>query len=274
MRFALLSLIMISLSAFANAALIAYDGFESYSAGSELGGGSGGNDWSGNWQSTDPHVTSQGFILTDPTGNINGGSQSARLQPTVDLGDTASFMSRGFTATTGSDVYVSFLIRNAGGVDSGDFYNFQVSDGATGNSSSALGVGIRNANGNPFFARAGSSSNATTNSSTSAALDTTFLIVARFSMNGGSTYQRTDLYINPTGPSDPGTADATATFNTGLTQLSLLSVRNFSPEALDTLYIDELRVGTTFADVIPEPSAALLAAFGALGILLLMRRRC
>jgi hypothetical protein len=257
------------------AALIAYEDFEGYAAGSNLDGASLGATWAGDWTTFGGHTTVQTTTLVDPTGNVSAGLQAARLQPTANLADVPDFMVRPF-ASTSDTVYLGFLIRNGGGIDNADFLNFQVSDGATGNTTSALGVGIRNNPGNPFFARVGDSGSgsSTTNSSTNATVDTTFLLVAKFSKDGGSsTYNRTDLFINPLDANEPVTADATASSGvTGLSSLSLFSVRNFQPEAGDTVFIDELRIGTSFADVVPEPSHAVLLLLGG-GALLLRRRR-
>lgn len=263
------------LAATAPAAIIAHDGFEGYTSGSNLNGGSLGNGWTGNWFADGNHTTLQTTIMVDPNGNVATGSQAAQLQATANLSDVANHMSRPFAAQTGT-VYVAFLIRNVSGVGSDDFYNFQVSDGATGNNSAMLGIGIRNAANNPFFARVGSSSNSTTNASTNATQGTDFLLVGKFWKDGSINYNRADLFINPVDFTEPGTADASATFGgTGINTLSLFSVRNFQPESGDTVLIDELRIATTFEDAlgglpIPEPGVALL---GALGSLLLLRRR-
>jgi len=267
---------LVAWAATSQAAIIAYDGFENYTSGSNLNGGSLGDNWSGNWTTVGNHTTVQTTTLVDPNGNVSAGSQAARLQATANLTDEGNFINRGFSAQTGT-VYVSFLIRNVSGVDNGDFYNFQVSNGATGNTANALGVGIRNATDNPFFARVGGSGNVTSNASTNATQGQDFLIVAKFWKDGSSSYNRTDLFLNPVDFTEPGTADATAVWGgTGIDTLSLFSVRNFQPESGDTVIIDELRIATTFEDAlgglpVPEPSAALLGAFGSL--ILLRRRR-
>ena len=257
-----------------DAAPIAYDGFDSYTAGNTLYGENDGSGFTGAWTGTATagDITAQPKSLADTNALVDGGAQALRFLAPVNRADQGNFLSRALPDTTGT-LYMSLLVRNEGGLDSGDFINFMVSDGATGNSSNALGVGIRNAGGNPFFARAGSSSNATTNASTGATLDTTFLLVAKFSKDGSTNYNRTDLYINPTSTTEPGTTDATAVFGgTGIDTLSLFNIRHFTPEAGDTLFIDELRFATTFADaLVPEPGSLALLGLGALT--LLRRRR-
>ncbi len=95
----------------------------------------------------------------------------------------------------------------------------------------------------------------------------------------GYTNPTISLYLNPMDlTSQPDTA--TATFSggntndgTNLTALSLLSIKAGATNARSFGYIDEVRFGTTWADVvppIPEPTPALL---GGIGLLLALPRR-
>ncbi len=240
----------------AEAIVLASDDFESYAPGSDLNGGSGGFGFAGNWAATGAsgggHTTVAAATLMDPNAVSNGGSQAARLAPTTNLGDIGNFLNRPLPTTSLDTVYMSFLIRPESGVENNEFYNFQASDGATGNSSNALGVGIRNNPGNPFFARVGSSGNSTVNSSTNATLGDDFLLVARFSKTGMSTtYNQTALFINPVDGNEPVVPDAVANHGApNISDLSLFSVRNFNPDAGDVVWIDNLRFADTFADAV------------------------
>ena len=265
----------------AHAVTLGADDFESYIAGSNLHGGAGGTDWSGPWAAhqgaTTSHTTVQTKTLVDPNGNVSGGTQAARFQPTSNLGDIGSFLSRPFASTTDT-VYVGMLLR-AEVMDNGDFIIFQVSNGATGNTTATMGFGLRNQTNNPLFARVGSSgSGQTTNSSTNATANTDFLLVAKFSKDGSANYNRTDLYINPS-LTEPAVADATAISGvTGINTLSLFNIRHFNPESGDRIFIDSLNISTTYAEalgiadnVIPEPATCVLGLLGA--TLLVARRR-
>ena len=131
-----------------------------------------------------------------------------------------------------------------------------------------------------MFARVGSSGSGQT---TNATANTDFLLVANFSKDGSANYNRTDLFIDPPDFTEPGIADATAiSAVTGLSSLSLFSVRNFNPEAGDTVFIDSLRLATTFADAlggapiaVPEASTftLLFASLLSLGFVGWRRRR-
>ncbi|MGE9267861.1 MAG: hypothetical protein ACQKBY_07170, partial [Verrucomicrobiales bacterium] len=75
-----------------------------------------------------------------------------------------------------------------------------------------------------------------------------------------------------------GTADAVDFAPMSTPTISYFTTRGFNLEnggSTDDRYImDELRIGTTFADVVPvpEPSAALLTAFSALALCRRSRR--
>lgn len=250
----------------------AYEGFETYSPGSNLNGLSGGAGWTSAWASTGSSVAIESVMLDDPAANVDGGAQAAHIQPAANVTDTSGFISRTFGAMTG-DVYLGLLIR-VSSFDDGDFLQIQLSDGAIGNDSNTLSVGIQQASGNPFFARVGTSGNSSVNSSTQAADDTDFLLVAKFSKDGSGQYAHTDLYINPTDPfHEPLVANASASSSApSITQLTRLSARLFSIETDDVIRLDEIRISSNFSGALGIPEPASIGLLGA-GMLMLMRRR-
>jgi hypothetical protein len=110
---------------------------------------------------------------------------------------------------------------------------------------------------------------ATQTFSTGAGAETVFVVLKYTfdSVNGDSA----SLFINPTpGGAEPA-AQLTVSAGTALTLNSGIQsffVRNNSVEP-DTLLIDELRIGDTWADVtpVPEPSTALLGVCGLMALL-------
>ena len=84
------------------------------------------------------------------------------------------------------------------------------------------------------------------------------------------TYQ---LYINPTlGETAPAMANATATYADTDTLNTLRYVVHSTLVAGDPS-IDEIRVGTTFADVVGVPEPATIGLAATAGLLALRRRR-
>ncbi|MCX7848062.1 MAG: LamG domain-containing protein [bacterium] len=87
-------------------------------------------------------------------------------------------------------------------------------------------------------------------------LDTTYLMVVR--MNFAASSDTIDLYVNPSdlGGTPPATPSASIT----LSDFYWRSIRWYPGAAPNTGYLDEIRVGESFADVtpmIPEPGVAV-----------------
>ena len=244
----------------AHAAPIAFESFETYAAGADLNGNNNGVGWTAPWTADAGHVTVQLKTL-----QVGGQTRAVRIQPTAAIGNDDSILSRAFPDTPGT-LYLSLLLR-VESFENDDFVQLQVSDGAVGDNSATLSFGVRNQTGNPFFARVGTSAN-TTNAAVGAADDTDYFLVAKFSRDGSVTFNRVDLFLNPTSPVE---ADHTpiairSTPSTGLNELSLFNVRVNSLEADDRIFLDNLRIGTTFADVVPAqsevPEPGTLALWG------------
>ena len=246
---------------------LVYDGFESYSAPTQLVTLNGGSGWSGAW-SGNTSVNTSTQQLDDPNAQIDGGNRSALIGGVNDN----TLLSRSFTTAYTSTVYMSMLVRVEN--YSNDFIIFQLTDGATGDNTQALSFGIRNTGSNNFFTRSGSSgSGQSTNSATTASVATDYFLVGVFTQNAGQ-FETVQLYVNPTDPTlATETANATATSGSpNMTQLSMFTVRTAVFEGDESVFFDELRISDNLSEVfnIPEPSSALL---GGLGALLLLRRR-
>ncbi len=262
----------------ARAALIAYDGFESYSAGSALAGGSAGNGstgpngeigWTGNWATTPP---AGGAVTVQSAAVVGGGSRAAELDDTANSINVAN---RTFTPQTGSTVYFSVLFDVVGGLNADDFVHFYLGNSTTSNNNSG-GFGLVDTGNTKLSAREGTTNGGTTttggSSATDAVVGTTYLLVGKLSKVSSTNYNRIDLFINPVGLTEPGTPDAfQAGVDTTISTVSVFSVRGFNLDAGDKYQFDEVKVGTTFVDVVPEPATAGLLTVAA--VTLLARRR-
>ena len=291
----------------ASAALLAYEGFSS--AGYDLGAGATSADYPTDHLAGQGSGTGSGFTsawVQDPTLNsrtnlywhADGGTASAGSYTRAD-GGQGTYSTLATTAgqatyqtdagatgrvsyqrnfTTGSNapatLYVSTLITfdGSGGVSLG----FQSSNG-TDNRPFQFGV---NQAGNFFASGYANGSDPGVTSATAYSAGTYF-VVAGF-QNDGSTNDSISLWINPA-LTGLGTADlvldgasAGASTNFYVSQNGGFSVQGVvldfksSGASAGSTSVDEIRIGTTLADVgvIPEPSSALLliAATGLLGI--------
>jgi len=234
------------------AAELASDAFD-YTDGDALNSQAGGSSWTGPWFA-ESNVTIQGGTVT-----IAGA-------------DFMHLMSRPF-ASTSDTLYVGMRLRTAAWDD--DFMQLQVSNGATGNDAATMTVGLDGRNALGFYARIGTSGQGSSFSTGATFADATdYLLVGKFSKEGGANYNRVDFFVNPAGLTEPATPDATRDgIDSTLSELSLFTVRTALMEGTETIFIDNLRVATSFAAAVPEPSSLLLAAVAVTGLLGRRRQR-
>lgn len=268
----------LALGSASHATLIAYDGFEGYTSDAALQGNSGGSGWATNWASLSSVVAvSPSTPLTYTSGaiSLSGGTRSAQVSTT---GTTDNVASRSFTAQTGT-VYFSFLFRIEAGAGADDFIQFSLNNDTDILNSGSIGDLSNVSGANTFSARIGGvSGGASAQSTTPAVGATTFFLVGKISKTSGGNYNRMSLFVNPTALTEPGVASASQSADAGFESLSFFTVRASNLESTDQYRFDELRIGTTWADVvtapIPEPSAwAPLAGAAALSAAFLRRRR-
>lgn len=260
------------------ATLLAYDGFEDYSTAGGWTGMSatnGGTGWSGNWTGG----TADTFPSADRTVSYSSGSVAVDGGGTTLFRDDVGTPTLQRSWTTGVDltnaanaVYVSFLWQtlSADGATytgSGTDSFFQVTVGEV-SVPTTYGVYNRGNENHTWRARYANSS---TSSGVAIAADTTYFVVFKLDRTGAS------VWINPTSATEV-TADAvkTGTALTGTNWDGVNTIILRSAVAAANYNIDELRVGTTFADVvpvIPEMSTFAVAMGGSALLAAAWRRR-
>lgn len=252
-----------------------------YTAGSPLQGlGSATDGWTNTWTALSGNVianTNLEYSNGDGSIHVGGDSLSLRLTNT----DSTSSASRPFNQISGgTTTYFSLLFRAETTPTGDNFIHFMLNNDTL-NANSA-GIGDLTTTGNTFGSRVGNSNGGdTTGSATLYQINTTYLLVGKVEdTNANSIPDKVTLWVNPTTyiEASPGTTwtavdtggDATAAFN----QMSFFTFRTLglasSPNP-DFYYIDELRIGQSFADVVPEPGTLALIALA--GPALLVRRR-
>ncbi len=198
---------------------------------------------------------------------------------------TSARFNLGTTITSGT-VYYSFLFNvvDATAMSSSGVFWFGFNNASGTQTTTPTTVGTRvitKANGSGFQIGLDKSSGSTPSfvfDPTVYNLNSTILIVGSYTFNTGTTLDDvSQLWLNPTslGGADPGGAlSSVAGTDLGAIASVVLFERNAAePKAAD---FDELRVGTSFADVtpttIPEPGFASLGVAGAMAFLGLRRR--
>ncbi len=243
---AMVTVIALISSPQAHAALSAYEPFN-YTIGSQIntqtGGGSFG--FSGAWSggsagSTVGSGSLPGYNTTGNRANMNANSLTTPLSRTLSS-------SLGISAGT---TYFSFVLRPQASVGT------KSAELRLNGSAASAGFGLNSNSGAYLIDQVGT---AQTASSTTATVNTPVLLVLKAVFGAGSASDTFSLFINPGVGSAEGVANATRSFNVGtVTALSIAGNLGFS--------VDEIKVGTTYADVVPEP--ATNAAIGAVGLVI------
>jgi len=258
-----------------NAAVLAAESF-TYATGSGLNGLNGGTGWAGAWSNADGDVTlaNTNASLAYPA-STNLTSSGGRLQlGTADTSATATrLLSTGMSLSPNGNNFYSSALINISAIGQSAIVQFQDNSGnirwnyginAAGNFT--VGVAPENAGQNAIIAN------------TVAELGTTYLVVARIRTNTAAGNDEVFLKIfDPSDavsmPLDDSGWDASANGNSGVTLTRTNLV--FGNAGGQALQFDELRIGTTFADVagVPEPARAMMLAIAALGLMLPRHRR-
>jgi len=241
----------------ARAALTVYDSF-SYGPGPVAGQNGGFTGFAGGYTGagnvTEPGLTYPGVYSTGnkfTTAGSNGGAFRTLLDP--------------IDPNNGGTIFVGFLISLAQ-VEPADYGGISFFSGGTSTEELFLGrpslqnYGYRapGAIGNDDIGGGPAPSTATT------------LLVYRLTFTAAG--DRIDAYYNPDPRAPlPATPGNTSDIPDSAFPAAFTSIRLQSGTQARSFNFDEFRIGTTFADVVPEPSAAgLLAAAAAAG---LRRRR-
>ncbi len=269
------------------AALLAVDQFNGYSAAALNGQGPAATGFTGNW-SGDANISATASGLTAVSGGYAAAGGSASSS-----GATTTFRSFDTPVTTAlgtaSDVWFSVLLRtnHTGGTNT-----FQLI--SSGDPDIIGGIGQR-LNGVQIKAQdaAASTSGATqlngggttvlgtgeafTQNDTGTGLwaaNTTYLLVGHISIDRAGTNPETLQFwkltdasaFNPASPFLTVSHDILNTTFTGFTGV------RFQGNQAGNIY-DEIRVGTGFADVVPEPSTGLFGLVAGLGLMIRRRSR-
>ncbi|MBN2022771.1 MAG: hypothetical protein JW809_08235 [Pirellulales bacterium] len=289
---ALVAVQLLSATAPATAELIAADDFESYSLGSILDQGTVGGGWASAWSGRGS--TKSGYVpLRDVSAGVMAGfGQSLEVGfssiTTSGAPTNHNIVQRTFDAQTG-DVYVGFAVKTTGmdtaGV--GDFvqlfFNNTVDTSNTSSSkdsslSGAIDFGpAPDGSEGAYIVRKGGDYQTPT--SFLHPNDEIHRVVIRFSKSGGNggNYDEVALFVDQATEGTPdamrGETDEVNLAAGSLTTLSQLHLRLYGLEATDRVYVDDLRIATTYAEAIPEPSGLALALVGGGLLLAVIHRR-
>lgn len=250
--FALLSVAALAAANQASAQLIFSEDFTGYTAGDLAG--------QGGWDVSSANASDKIMVVS---GDLNftglpaqSGAQAVQFEGAgEDLGRT-------FTAqatTAGTTLYYSMIVQFA---DVATFvspggYFAHFTEGTT-----ATGTGFRGrlwvtetANA-PQLGIDITSGDTPVLASTTLAYDTPIFVVVKLTYNSGTGDDTAQVFINQTGGTEPGTADATDT-GVDLGAVGRFGLRQDSAAETPNVKVDRVRVGTTWASVIDSGSSSV-----------------
>ncbi len=237
--------------------VIAEESFNSYAPGS-LDGASAGGGWASNWTAIDALaqvVDTSGNPMTynvSGGGTVNGGNRALEV-----VGNNNNIVYRQLPLQTGDEVYISFLLRTNSGttLNNNDFLAVWLDITTSGGHGGAPNIGIKANRGNgsgpeDIFARMSSGNEVYQQAMSNG---TTYFVVGRIwksNPGAGNPYDRFDLWVNPS-YSEAGTPQQTSSGGAVLSSFNTLGIRVGNFESGDIAQIDEFKLGTTWADVVP-----------------------
>lgn len=257
MRIACRSLVSVALAvmlggSFARADPLMYDGFEDGVQGG-LNGQNTGTGFSAAWGAVANAVVTSEVQLSysNEWVFVDGGTNTMRLQSTsADPVYTRAFPTQNANTLYFSCLYMSPTINNS----EDDFYSWGFS---TANSAVTAGLLSRKVGAlHPFGIRHGGSNSMMPAPATALANQTYFLVFKAWksSPGPGNAYDRLALFVNPATTNEPATASHTVN-STQAAAFSYFNCRTSGLDAGDTYYLDELRIGTNYASVVPVLSS-------------------
>lgn len=252
-----------------SAAPLAYEGFD-YPAGADLVGNAGGSGFSGPWAPggfnasvSDNYDVAGGSLTFGPL--VTGGNRVSSAPTNAIAGVTRSLAAP--LGADGTTSYFSVLLRPEGTLGAGVFNGFF---GLTLETAAEpeLYIGKPGDGALTQYVVEDRGGGGQVSSGAAATVGESALLVLKAQFLAGNDVFT--LYVNPTpGGPEPAAGAVKSNSNVGpVTGLTIYSTGAFS--------IDEIRVGTTFADVtpaVPEPSASLVCCLAAAAVALRRRRR-
>lgn len=254
--------IVVLVAGTAHATVFMSDNFDAYTAGNLAGQGS--------WATT-------GTTVTSPVQVVDGASAPDKEISLTQGSGAREDVNRmlGQAMATGDKWYAGYTVTVSGAVSSGDYFaSFFQLLGGTNYFPSKIGVTTSAGSDYTFYIHQGGGStsadpNFTQSWPTGFSFGTSHRLVAAYEYSTG----KGELWIDPVfaqGPDGSAKIQVMNTAGSSLIEADRYAFRQGS-NAAGTQLVDDVIVGTTWAEVVPEPASLTLLALG--GLSLLRRRR-
>lgn len=252
-------IVLLSSVSMASAQVIAYESFSGMPTGGGIGGsGSDATGWTqSSWQgSTAPYhsIGNQAPNMTYQITNgglVSGGDRCAIIS-TAPEPTTAEFAFSRTIVPVNTTLYFSFLLRPLTIGTGSDLIRFAIKGSADG----LLGVGLRPDQAQQYLGLSGDLTNFQGSyyfNTTKTYLNNTYFVVGRVTRES-STFTRIEIKLNPRA-TDSGSSWNIAASGGGQASYNTVSIICSSSDTAGpstTVAIDEIRVGYTWNDVVPQ----------------------
>jgi hypothetical protein len=182
-----------------------------------------------------------------------------------------------FTSQTSGTVYYSMLVQVDSVVATSSYFiSLQPTTGAT--FAAPIYIQQDSADSSKFdFGIAHRTTNATKGFTSAKSTGTTYLLVASYTFVSGSTNDVVKLWVDPAsssfGGSEPAaTVSLTNSVTLDLTSIARIQLNQDTVGSTPSITLDEIRVGTSWADVTSVPEPAIVLPFVVAGLCLNRRR--
>ena len=276
---ALMAAAIISTATAAQAAVTASESFD-YNIGTALGGANGGSGWAGAWvtgSSATPTYDTIAQSITPPAGYGTPIGNQGFINPNAtadDSGGATPDIRRDLANTIDMDVaqtvYFSALIRredatNGGGTEHSQYLRFNSTTGTR-------LIGLGNSSSEDF--RLALNNTDYDSATVDFQIGVDYLVVGKMTLNPAGTNDILEGHLFTSGDvlAEPGVWHHSTSDDVS----GIISQLQLNPQRrAGKVFIDEIRIGETFADVttVPEPISSSLLGIGGLALMYNRRNR-
>lgn len=237
----------------ASAALLIYDGFSGYNSGSISGQGRGFG-WGGTWSGDAAFVANLTAGLNSP-----GVPSSLGELDITRAGGERPPLSRNFSAPLSvGTIYSGLMVtisQNTSNITAAELIGAGTSEIVVGDYGGTTNT--------RFYLDVRTNAEHFVGTGVTQQINTTYYLVTRIDFDANGINERVRLYVNPSASGEP----ASTTADTNLYDVGALTALHFFCDQAGTSKYDEVRIGTTYADMftsVPEPSSGLMLGLACL----------